>query len=483
MATLEFTLPPSESEALLRLPQVRRSGGRAAVVETLWHDTADCELSAATLSLAESKGRWRLERSRPDGAALWPPATPAPAVAEAGDVHELGDLPAPLMPMAGFRGQRRLLRWASDETVSATLTEGTIRGLAREKPVCRLELDGPAPALAAITGQIAETVCIEVPRWSLAAEALAFARNQRPLPRRTGAPEVPPGMTVGDAIVCITGHLTDVILASVADAAAGETPEPVHAMRVAVRRLRSALSVFRKAAFCPQIDAARAGLHSLAAVLGEARDWDVFLAGVGQDIASALPGDARIEWVLTASRQQRERAYANLRREFASPAFRALSVSLALLPALRPWEWDADEDRQAMLEADAGDYATAFLTRRHDHILNPGPDISLLPAVELHELRKQGKRLRYAAEFFAPIYGRRSTRRFVRSVSRLQEALGHLNDGQAAGELMARLRGGGPERHFAAGAVQGFAAARGLDARGEIAKTWSKFRRTEAFWT
>ncbi len=483
MPCLEFSLPPAELPRLLRQPGLRQRGGRPAPVELTWHDTAGNELAGQQLSLCQDKAGWRLERASPRPGEAWPPGTPAPCLAEAADLAGLGpELPrldGPLAPVAGFRGQRRTLQLDGD--ASLAVLHGTLRGMAREQPSCRVLLTGPAPGLAALSTHLAETVALAVPRWSLAAEAAAFARDGAPPDRRSGGPEVPPGTTVTDAAALVIGHLTDVILAGVDAAGAGEAPEAVHATRVAVRRLRSALSVFRRAIGGPETEAAKAQLHELAGVLGGARDWDVFLAGIGQDVAAALPEDPRIARMAAAAGAQREAAYGRLRHHLASAPFRRLAVALVQLAALRPWEADADEARAAKLSADAAEYAAASLGRQHGHMLNRGPDISALPAGELHDLRKRGKRLRYAAEFFAPLHGRRSTRRFVRAVSRLQEELGRLNDGAAAAELMDRLPGGS-WRQFAAGAVQGFAAARSTDARAGIARGWTKFRRADPFW-
>ena len=481
MAALEFILPPDDLPRLFRQPTFQRRTGRPAATELVWYDTAEGDLANDLLSLCEAKGLWRLEQARPRPGELWAPGTPAPLVAEQADRTALGQLPEPLMPIAGFRGQRRSVRLTSEEDGGLVVLEGTLRGMAQEKPSCRIVLTGAAPLLVELSRQLADVVALEVPRWSHATEAAAVARGWPAPARHSGAPEVPPGMAVGDAIALVVGHLTDVILAGVQDAAAGETPEAVHAMRVAVRRLRSALSVFRKVADGEAFQALKPQLQELGAALGRARDWDVFLAGTGQDVATALPEDRRIAAMLAMAAKKREAGYAGLRQTFASPAFRQLAIGLVQFAALRPWELEAGEERAAALADDASHYASKLLAKRHEHMLEPGPDISDLPAPDLHDLRKQGKRLRYAAEFFAPCYGRRSTKRFVRGVSRLQEALGHLNDGAAAAELMGMLRGG-PDAHFADGAVQGFAAARSTDAREAIAKSWTKFRRAEPFW-
>ena len=486
MPALEFCLPPGELSRLLRMPPFARRGARAVPFECVWHDTAAADLAANRLSLCHTRQIWRLERGAPDPAEAWAPGTPSPLLAEAAEPAALGapvsDLATPLMPLAGFHGRQRTIRLADGDPASLWVVEGALRSVAEERPVCRLVLHGPVSRLLELSGQLAASLPVAVPRSTMAVEALAMARGTVVPHRRSGGPEVPPDATVSDAIALVIGHLTDVLLDGVPGILAGGSPEPVHAMRVALRRLRSAMSVFRRAADGPAFAAVKDPLHELAAALGAARDWDVFLMGTAQEVAAAFGEDRRIATMLAAAEKQRIAAYDGLRRVFAAAEFRQLAVALVQLAALRPWEMDADAERLALLQEDASAYAAGMLSKRYQHMLAPGQDISGLPVEELHALRKQGKRLRYAAEFFAPLNGRRNTRRFVRRVSDLQEALGHLNDGAAAAGLMKSLRGG-PDRQFAAGAVQGFAAARNADARSKIARSWTKFRRVSPFWS
>ncbi len=480
MASLEFCLAASELPRLFRQAPFTRRGGRPASVEMVWHDTAGADLASDHLSLCESKGNWRLERASPRPGQAWPPGMPAPMVAEGVDPDALGPWPGTLMPIAGFRGQQRTMTLATAEPATLVVLDGALRGVAQERPVCRIVLHGDARVLMGLSSRLAETVDAAPPRWSLAAEATALARGLTPPPRRIGSPVVPQDVSVGDAAALVIGHLTDVILAGIPAAATGDTPEAVHQMRVAVRRLRSALSIFRGAAGGPAFDAVSPQLRAFGTVLGQARDWDVFLGGAGQEVSDALPGDARIAAMLAAAAKRRELAYIALRKELASPSFRQLAVGLVQLAALRPWDLDADDEQAAALASPARQYGAAVLGKRRKQMLEAGADIAELPAEQLHELRKKGKRLRYAAEFFASEHGK-GAKRFVRRLSGLQEALGHLNDGNAAGGLMTALQGG-LNRSFAAGAVQGYAAARSLDARISIAREWSKFRKMAPFW-
>ncbi len=458
-----------------------KAPGHAATADRVWHDTAEGALAAAGLSVCETKAGWLLQRAAPGRAELWPPGTPAPLVAEAADLAGL-TLAAPallgpavtLAPVAGFKGRQWVTR---SDGVTLTALDGVVHGVADSAPACRAVLHGPPGAVAAMADQLAAAVPLAPPRWSLATAALAVARGRAAPDRHTGAPAIPQGMVLDDAIALVVGHLTDVLLAVADQAAAGRTPAGVHQMRVAVRRLRSALSVFKHATGSATVAALAPGLVRLGQVLGEARDWDVFLGGAGPEVAAAMD-DPRIGAMLAAAARRRQAGYAALRAWLSGPEHRALLLALAQAAALRPWRRQDDDQQAAVLAAPAADYAAVELKRRHHHMLKSGRDLATLPIEALHDLRKQGKRLRYAAEFFTPLLHHRTSREFVARLADLQEALGHLNDTATAARLMGAL-GRGAGQQFAAGAVQGYTAAKAGDTRAAIGHAWRKFRKVD----
>ncbi len=489
--TLVFELDARDAPRLLRLPalQARRTGAlRISAAGCIWHDTADHALATKGLALCQDTGRagvWRLERLTPAGPLDWLPATCSPLLAEADTFGGLQDLPQDgLVPAAAFTGKCRSLGLQLDGGPGRIdLLDGAIRGVTHDQPACRMLLTGPPADAAGLATELAAAVRLRVPRESLAASALAFARGRMAPARRTGAPSLPPGLTVSDALACVIAHLADVILHwsdLVPDASA---PEPVHQMRVAVRRLRSALSVFRRAAVSGEGGAdwlfdLSAALRDLAARLGIARDWDVFIGETGAEIQAVFPADRRIGLLLTAASRKRVAAYAGLAAYMASQEWAMLSLNLALLPTVRPWERTGSPD---VFAAAARLYAAHALDRRLKRLLAPGVDLSGLPAAELHETRKQAKRLRYATEFFAPLFGGKAARKYVAKLADLQEVLGKVNDAAVAGHLMGQLAGGA-DRAFAAGVVQGFGAARGLRAAAKVQHAWARFTRASPFW-
>ncbi len=477
-ADLDLVLPPGEAARLARLPSLaahRAGRTRSAAVELIWHDTAEGTLAAAGLALCERRlgraRRWRLAtlHATPPGRCVAPRA-------EGETLAALGHpLPAALLPVAACTGRLRTLPLAPDSGASLSLLTGRLRAAAGEQPVCRVCLAGAAdPGLALM---LAETAGAIAAPDTLAVAALTLAGRAVPAPT---APSVAAEQSVSEALASIMARQAAVLLRRAPAAAAADGTEPVHQMRVALRRLRSALKLFRRAADGPAVSALLAEMGALSTVLGPARDWDVFLTETGAAVAAAFPDDRAVARLLAAAAHRRDDAYDMLAAHLRGPAFRALSIRLAWLAAARPWEAEADAEQAATLAKPIAAFAGRALSRRLAGLLAPGPDLSGLSAEALHTLRIEAKRLRYAAEFFAPLYPPRPVRRFVRRVSALQDRLGRLNDATVAAGLLEALGRSG--RGFAAGVVRGQMAAGHETAVAKVARAWHRVRRLDPFW-
>ncbi len=495
--TLCLRLDPEDLAPLLRQPELRpgRTRPRAERLSLVWHDTPDGRLAGDRLALAVrhdagSAAVWQLTRLVPDTTDIWPPGGAAPLLEESptqmGVTHPLvASQVALLLPLAAFEGTRRTL--VDTPALRAELLEGTLRAVTATRPVCRLALSGPAAAATALA--LATRVRLGVAAEGLAAEALHLARPASRVTRPLGAPALPPDFDVDAGFAFVTAHLAGVLMHHVPGALAQAGPEPVHQMRVAVRRLRSAILLFRRAVSCPELDDVTAGLKALGQVLGPPRDWDVFLLGTGARVAASFPDDAAVQSLIAAAERRRQAGYAALDRHLGSAAFRGLGIALASLAMTRPWRVAVPDDaeaaaRRAQLQhAALADYAARALSRRLAPVIAPGDDLSGLAPEALHEIRLHAKRLRYAAEFFAPLFPGRETRRFLRRMAAVQERLGLLNDSTVAAALMADLPPGGPARAHATGVVRGFVAARTAGGQRKMLRSWQRFRKLEPFWT
>jgi CHAD domain-containing protein len=386
-----------------------------------------------------------------------------------------------LLPLAGFAGT--LSRLALRDGVEAELVKGRLRSVATDAPAARLRLSGPAPAVLATMRDLAEALPLLPPRAALAEEARALALHEAPRPRRLGPPVLDTSLGVEDALVLALGHLTEVLLWFAPAAHAGAKPEGVHQARVAMRRLRSLLRVFRPACDGAALRDFDGAMKQLAAALGPARDWDVFLTGLGAEVSAALPEEPRIGALLRAARQQRDAAYAALRPVLDGPVLRRIAWEAVALAETRPWRAEADADAIARREEPLEDFAAGILNKRWKRVAGHGAEIAHLPDEEFHALRIEAKRLRYAAELFAPLWDGKRTKRFLRRLAEVQDAFGLANDAVVARALMGLLAGkGGTTLAWAGGVAEGWALARARRARGRAATAWDDLLAGGIFW-
>jgi triphosphatase len=453
----------------------------------VWHDSADLSLARSGLALSEQRGTWRVEAMLPSAdprAAGWVPGAPAPVLGEADDAAALVPA-APMRPAASCEGSLRTLALQIGAApIVLSVLDAELHTVTLRQPIARVWLEGEDAACGDLALSLAAQVGLAVPRTSLAAETMATVMNVAAKPRRLGAPALVASLAPAEAFASLIGQLTDVILYWAPRAAARDGTEPVHQMRVALRRLRSCLSVFRRATSGPWVDAVAEEARHLAALLGPARDWDVFCTETASGVTLAFADDPSVGKLLVAAERRRRDAYAELSAFLGSAAFRCFGIRLAVLAGGRAWLDALSAEQTEMLGTGMVDFAGQVLQRRLKQMLKAGDDIGALDAPTLHAVRLDGKKLRYAAEMLAPLFDRKDAQRFLRRLTTLQECLGTLNDGAVAATLMAELSGAKPgaERAFAAGVVRGFVAAKGGAARKEIASAWKKFRRLEPFW-
>ncbi len=466
---LELLVPVAEIAVLRR--QLRGALGRARPLIQEWHDDSEGALARRGVALVSWRtGRlsgWRaeaLDSSRAPGAV-------APVRAEAATLEALPWLTVPDGPRPVQRLQGRV-REGLMADVALRLVDGHLQG---GDGVARLFLSGPLAEVTALALSLASAMPLSVPVRSLSAEVLLHAGLPVPA-RRLGAPDMPAGLPPGTGFAHAAGHLLGVLLHYSPAAAAGQIGEPVHQMRVALRRLRALTSVFRGVAACPELDAVRPGLKALASALGPARDWDVFLDGTGRRVLAAFPEVAEVATLMAAAAACRAEAYEVLATTLVGPEVRCLAIGIATLAIGRPWEGVG-----GLPTPEAEAFGAAVLARRLRQVARQAKGMASQPDAALHEVRLKAKRLRYAAEVFAPLFPGREAQRFLRRLAALQEALGHLNDNAVAAGLMQALaaHGGGG---LAGGLVRGFVAGQAGQTRREATQAWRRLRKAEPFW-
>ena len=233
---------------------------------------------------------------------------------------------------------------------------------------------------------------------------------------------------VGDALVMIADSCIRQYRLNEALLLQTGAPEAVHQARVALRRLRSAFSLFRPLLVGDDRVRLLAGeLRWLAGEFGAVRDIDV--------LVPRLSGPDRVE--LASIRNSH---FSHLLTILESSRARLLPIELAEWLTIGQWRCETDTRRR---EEHVGMFAGERLNRLHNRLKRDGAGLASLDDEHRHEVRKDAKRLRYASEFFFSLHpGRKARSRLDRYLDRLealQDKLGHLNDIAAAPKLLTRL--------------------------------------------
>ena len=247
-------------------------------------------------------------------------------------------------------------------------------------------------------------------------------------PRKWQPPTLDGCGAAGAACAALTAAALAQMAANVAGAIEGRDPEYLHQLRVGIRRLRTVLHIFKGKRLEKR-------LRKLTKPLGEARDWDVFVARFGHGKARRRAAQRRCRETLSS---------AELRAFFADT---------------RNWARErAHADKRPALAA-----AAKALSRLHRKAMKRARHVDWHDEQGRHAVRIAIRRLRYACDFFSPCFD--DSRRYLRGLADLQDLLGELNDIAVA-------------RRFGATRLE----RRERALVSELAPAWRAFERRRCFW-
>ena len=423
-----------------------------------YFDTEDLRLRAAGITLRHRKGGhdagWHLklpaggdrEEIRVQARAGTVPAGLAALVRSRTRSADL----VPLAELATVRVVQRLIAEAAEPVVEIADDTVTGRRLPAGEVVVWREweaelLAGPRKVLDAVQEKLLAAGAAPSRSSSKAGRVLG-----RALPRPTDRPWWSEPTGPGDdrsAASVVQAHLAEQVeeLLGRDPHARRDLPDAVHKMRVATRRLRSALVTFRPLLDSAVTDPLRDELRWLGGVLGEVRDAEVMrgrlLDMLGTEPPELVLGKVRDQLDLELQDRHRD-ARARLLAEFDGQRYLQLLDDLDELVTAPPFRKAARRAAEPALT-----HAMRRSWRRLDRVMHeaaalpPGPEQQEL----LHEVRKDAKRARYAAESLGPAFGR-PARRFAAQMEDLQESLGDVQDGVATRQVLFEL---GQRSHLA----------------------------------
>ncbi len=444
-------------------PLIREALGRAkpTALRATYFDTPDRALRKAGVSLRIRRaGRRRVQTIKAGDAPAaglfdrdeWEREVPGDQPDLTGVDDAAGGLLAEpavagaLAPVFTVRVDRTVVDLDRDGTkAEVTIDDGVVEADGRSASVTEVELElksGAPAALFALARDLSRALPLRLGIRTKAERGYALMENKALKATKSHAAQVAPGMTAGQGFQAIGRACLAHLLRNEPVLRQARDPDAVHQMRVAMRRLRAAISIHKEILDDDRRDAVAAEVKWMASELGEARDLDVFIAKTARPASRARPDDADVAALVADLEARREAAYAAALEAAASPRFRAMLLDVAEWIEVGPWL----SGRNALRDGPVEDFAAAVLRRRSRRILERGAKLAALAPEPRHELRIAVKKLRYAVEFFAPAFeGRKAERRrpaYLSALEALQEHLGDLNDLALGGARLAGAAGG-----------------------------------------
>lgn len=311
-------------------------------------------------------------------------------------------------------------RWTvreADAVIEVALDLGKVLVADREAPICEIEFERKAGSTVSVF-QLARKVDAITPlRLGVLSKADRGYRLIGPFSASTKA--VPAAltcdMTAAQAFACIAMECLRQFRLNGDGVLWLRDKEALHQARVALRRLRSLFAIFKSGFNDSRFDHLRKELKWLASALGDARNIDVLMDYTSNHI------------ILEALGKERDEAYTASVAALSSLRARSLMINMVEWIAVR--EWRAD-DAHTFLEQPICGIASGALDKLERRVRKVGRHLAEAEDENRHAVRIAAKRLRYAAEFFQPLYKGKTKRyrRFIQALANLQDELGLLND-------------------------------------------------------
>ena len=491
---LEIT--PDDVPRFNDLPAIRDSSAGRAVTRrtrTVYYDTPDLALRQRRLSV-------HVNQAAIPGSADVVPLRPQPEASL--DVNEVADPAvrtalaevAPDQPLQAvfdstIERTTRLLRPTEDSRIRVDVEVGRLRGATGEMPIARIDLGleaGNPRRLFELVRELQRGVPLRLSTQTDAERGYALVAGATPRAHKAAPVVIDETMTVDAALQHVVRACLEHLIANEPAVREARLPEGVHQMRVAMRRLRSALILFRKLLPADQDGWIREETKWLAGVLGDARDWDVFLAETLAPAAAAFPSEPGFERLRSLAEAERAEAYQRVLATLHAERYAQLLLELRGWLEASGWREQQVSAASADLFAPIDGIAGRLIETRRRKALKRGDDLRELSPTARHEARKDVKKLRYAFEFFHNLYSGKKVKRFARDLAKLQEGLGRLNDVETARRLLGRLeqRDGGRDAQalHAAGLITGWHAGLAERSLRKLDKAWTHLHEQKPFW-
>jgi inorganic triphosphatase YgiF len=346
-----------------------------------------------------------------------------------------------LQPVSQSRVERTTwLAEFENSTIEVTFDEGEVKSGKKRQRFVELELElkeGAASAIFAAARALAGDIPVRIGVLTKDQRGQSLENGTAGKVAKAEPIPLSPEMNAGAGFIAIASGCLRHFRLNEPVVLKNRDPGALHQMRVAMRRLRSAFTLFRPVIIDPRYLELREELRWFTDQLGDARNIDVLLARYSKIQGK---GSKALRTRLKAARSD---AYERVLDTLASARFRAFTLDQ--IEWLTTGDWLASPAADGPLRS----FAEEALDKRWRKVKKGGRDIAALMPKPLHDLRIEVKKLRYAVEFFASLHlaKRASARRksAESALAELQEVLGLMNDDDTARAILPELLSGEPQ--------------------------------------
>jgi inorganic triphosphatase YgiF len=401
-----------------------------------------------------------------------------------------GDRLQPVYRTKVERTTRRLtLKDGSELTADSDI--GEIWAAGARQPISELTLRLGSSALHPsfdLALEMLQKEPLRIATESLAKCGLALLSGRAPESRRADKLDLSRDATVEDALIHTVQHCLDHLLANEACVLGTEDPEGIHQMRVALRRFRSALRLFRELLPEEQFAWLNEELRFLTNEMAAARDWDVFAEEIVAPTAQGFPDQAPFRVFQHRISAHRNRSRHTARNTIFSKRYTEFLLRLSAWLTGRVWRDQPLTEDAVRLFGPITAFAAGKLAKLHKRVDKAGRKFEALSVPERHQMRIEVKRLRYASDFFSSFYPRKAVKPYSEGLANLQDALGYLNDVAVAEELVARTCEGArgevlEQCRFAGGVIIGWHSRALADSEQRLIRNVGNFIVCRPFWS
>lgn len=433
---------------LFRTHQIERPVTRR--LHNIYFDTPTLQLHARKMALRIRRNRGQWVQTLKGGGSLkaglhqrneWEIPVPTAALdfsmvdAAVWDVQLPPDIRSTLMPVfvTDFYRSSRVLAWQGAK-IELCIDHGEVKTTEHSAPICEIELEllsGNPQQLFELAMAILDIVPFELELVNKAERGFHLMSGYIEQPAKGEGLVLARNDSPNDILQTLIWSSVLHLQRNLHGALQGDVTEYLHQMRIGLRRLRVALCMAESLHPDETLVILRQEIAALGKVLGKIREWDVFIEELSQ--ASYLAEHPDVQVLLTHCMNQRAQCCLALNGAGKARSLQHLLLRFAHWMNGSYWHQAAEDTPTAR------HFARHHLKRLAKRYQHTAAHLDTCDYTKLHPLRILAKKLRYASEFFAPLYGNHETQTYLTALGEVQDMLGRIHDLVIARCLLANL--------------------------------------------